>query len=89
MPYRVTKIFAATSYHSFLVPNFLPFALEIAKTSGHPRTLRMEIGLVSSTHLPRFGKDLPAVLKQGLITQRVELILHLGDFYKSGLRVFE
>jgi putative phosphoesterase len=40
----------------------------------------MKIGLVSDTHLPRFGKDLPAVLKQGLMAQRVELILHLGDF---------
>jgi len=40
----------------------------------------MKIGLVSDTHLPRFGKDLPAVLKQGLIAQRVELILHMGDF---------
>jgi putative phosphoesterase len=33
-----------------------------------------------SVHLARFGKDLPAVLKQSLIAQRVELILHLGDF---------
>jgi putative phosphoesterase len=40
----------------------------------------MKIGLVSDTHLPRFGHDLPAVLKQGLIAQQVELILHLGDF---------
>ena len=35
---------------------------------------------VSDTHLPRFGQDLPAALKQGLIAQQVELILHLGDF---------
>jgi putative phosphoesterase len=79
MLHRVTKIFAATSYH-LIGPNFLPSVLEIAKTSRHPRTLRMKIGLVSDTHLPRFGNDLPTVLKQGLIAQRVELILHLGDF---------
>ena len=52
----------------------------MAKSSRRPRTLRMKIGLVSDTHLPRFGHDLPAVLKQGLIAQQVELILHLGDF---------
>ena len=34
----------------------------------------MKISLVSDTHLPRFGKDLPAVLKQGLIARRVALI---------------
>jgi hypothetical protein len=52
----------------------------MAKTSRRPRTLLMKIGLVSDTHLLRFGKALPGVLKQGLIAQRVELILHLGDF---------
>lgn len=40
----------------------------------------MKIGLVSDTHMPRFAKSLPAALKAGLIAQRVELILHLGDF---------
>jgi hypothetical protein len=39
----------------------------------------MRIGLVSDTHLPRFGKDLPAVLEQGPYCA-AELILHLGDF---------
>jgi hypothetical protein len=61
MLHRVTKIFTATSYQALFVPNFLPSVLEIAKTSRNPRTLRMKIGLVSDTHLPRFGKDLPAV----------------------------
>lgn len=51
----------------------------MSKTSRRPRTLLMKIGLVSDTHLPRFGKALPGVLKQGLMAQRVELILHLGD----------
>ena len=40
----------------------------------------MKIGLVSDTHLPRFGKALPLALVQGLTAQRVELILHMGDF---------
>lgn len=40
----------------------------------------MKIGLVSDTHMPRLGKALPAALRQGLIEQRVELILHMGDF---------
>jgi uncharacterized protein len=40
----------------------------------------MKIGLVSDTHMPRFAKALPGALKQGLIAQRVELILHMGDF---------
>jgi len=40
----------------------------------------MKIGLVSDTHMPRFAKALPAALKEGLIAQRVGLILHLGDF---------
>jgi len=40
----------------------------------------MKSGVVSDTHLLRCWKDLPAVVKQGLMAQRVELILHLGDF---------
>ncbi len=44
----------------------------------------MKIGFVSDTHLPRFGKDLPAVLKQGLIAQRVALI-HVNGTRKTTL----
>jgi putative phosphoesterase len=40
----------------------------------------MKIGIVSDTHMPRFGKALPAALREGLIAHRIELILHLGDF---------
>ena len=40
----------------------------------------MKIGVVSDTHLPRFGDRLPAALCRGLGRARVELILHLGDF---------
>lgn len=37
----------------------------------------MRIGVVSDTHMPRFGKALPSALVAGL--QGVERILHLGD----------
>jgi putative phosphoesterase len=37
------------------------------------------VGVVSDTHLPRFGRALPAALVEGLTSARVELILHLGD----------
>jgi putative phosphoesterase len=37
------------------------------------------IGVVSDTHLPRFGRVLPTRLVEGLRTAGVELILHLGD----------
>ena len=40
----------------------------------------MKVGVVSDTHLPRFGDQLPAELRRGLGEERVELILHLGDF---------
>ena len=39
----------------------------------------MRIGLVSDTHLPRFGRQLPGALVRGLRDERVDLILHLGD----------
>ena len=37
------------------------------------------IGVVSDTHLPRFGRALPRALEAGLRDARVERILHLGD----------
>jgi hypothetical protein len=40
----------------------------------------MKVGVVSDTHLPRFGDELPAALVAGLRRERVALILHLGDF---------
>jgi uncharacterized protein len=40
----------------------------------------MRIGVVSDTHLPRFGQALPRALRHGLRAAHVELILHLGDF---------
>jgi putative phosphoesterase len=38
------------------------------------------IGLVSDTHLPRFGRALPRVLEDGLRAAQVSRILHMGDF---------
>lgn len=40
----------------------------------------MKIAVVSDTHLPRFGDRLPAELCRRLAGDRVEMILHLGDF---------
>jgi putative phosphoesterase len=37
------------------------------------------IGLVSDTHLPRFGRALPRALDAGLRAAGVSRILHLGD----------
>jgi putative phosphoesterase len=40
----------------------------------------MKVGIVSDTHLPRFGRALPGALRDGLLNERVALIVHLGDF---------
>ena len=40
----------------------------------------MRIALVSDTHLPRYGRRLPAELVRGIRAGRVDQILHLGDF---------
>jgi putative phosphoesterase len=37
------------------------------------------IGLVSDTHLPRFGRALPRALEDGLRCAGVSRILHMGD----------
>lgn len=37
------------------------------------------VGVVSDTHLPRFGRRLPDALRDGLDAAGVELILHAGD----------
>lgn len=37
------------------------------------------IGLVSDTHLPRFGRSLPRALEDGLRSANVSRIFHLGD----------
>ena len=39
----------------------------------------VRVGVVSDTHLPRFGRLLPAALVRGLTEPPVDLILHLGD----------
>jgi putative phosphoesterase len=40
----------------------------------------VKVGVVSDTHMPRFGRRLPAELRRGLLQERVALVLHLGDF---------
>jgi putative phosphoesterase len=40
----------------------------------------LRIGVISDTHLPRFGRALPRALVDGLRAARVDLILHLGDW---------
>lgn len=40
----------------------------------------MIIGLVSDTHMPRFGKAVPEPVRRGFTEAGVELILHAGDF---------
>ena len=37
------------------------------------------IGVVSDTHMPRFGKALPAALRDGFASERVDIIVHCGD----------
>lgn len=40
----------------------------------------MRIAVVSDTHLPRFGRALPAALVRGISAARVDRILHAGDW---------
>jgi putative phosphoesterase len=40
---------------------------------------RMVVGVVSDTHFPRFGEELPPALARGLRAAGVERILHCGD----------
>jgi hypothetical protein len=39
----------------------------------------VRVGVISDTHLPRFGRALPRALVEGLRGADVSLILHLGD----------
>jgi putative phosphoesterase len=41
------------------------------------------VGVVSDTHLPRFGAALPVALETGLRRAGVTRILHLGDFTQA------
>jgi putative phosphoesterase len=40
----------------------------------------VKVAIVGDTHMPRFGRALPVALASGLRAERVELILHVGDF---------
>jgi uncharacterized protein len=37
------------------------------------------LGVVSDTHMPRFGKALPAALREGFEREGVDVIVHCGD----------
>ena len=39
----------------------------------------MIVGVVSDTHLPRFGRELPPALVRGLTRANVDVIAHCGD----------
>ena len=39
----------------------------------------MILGVVSDTHLPRFGRELPPALLRGLTRAKVDVIAHCGD----------
>jgi putative phosphoesterase len=40
---------------------------------------RITLGVISDTHMPRFGKALPAALRDGFARERVDVIVHCGD----------
>src|SRR3954447_20471279 len=40
----------------------------------------MRIAIVSDTHLPRFGRQLPQALLDGFRRERIDRILHAGDW---------
>lgn len=43
----------------------------------------MILGVVSDTHLPRFGRSLPPALVRGLTKAGVEAIVHCGDLVEK------
>lgn len=43
----------------------------------------MIIGVVSDTHLPKFGRELPKALVRGLTKAGVETIVHCGDITEA------
>src|SRR4051812_50051495 len=40
----------------------------------------MRIAIVSDTHLPRFGRSLPTALLEDFARERIERIVHAGDW---------
>ena len=42
--------------------------------------MEVRIALVSDTHLPRFGRELPRALVEGFERERIDRILHAGDW---------
>ncbi len=50
----------------------------------------MIVGVVSDTHLPKFGRKLPNALVRGLTKAHVETIVHCGDITEAfALELFE
>jgi uncharacterized protein len=47
-----------------------------------PPGRELVFGVVSDTHLPRFGTALPSALVRGLVKAQVQAILHCGDLTK-------
>jgi uncharacterized protein len=47
-----------------------------------PSNRELVFGLVSDTHLPRFGTSLPPALVRGLVKAQVQAIIHCGDLTK-------
>jgi len=43
----------------------------------------VRIGVISDTHLPRFGRALPSPLLRGFELERIERIIHCGDWMAS------
>lgn len=43
------------------------------------------LGVVSDTHMPRFGKALPAALREGFARERVDVIVHCGDLVEAAV----
>jgi uncharacterized protein len=40
----------------------------------------VRVGVVSDTHLPKFGRALPRALVDGFRHHRIDAVIHLGDF---------
>jgi putative phosphoesterase len=45
----------------------------------------VKVAIVGDTHMPRFGRARPAALAIGLRVERVEMIVHVGDFTGPGI----
>jgi len=51
-----------------------------ANRDARPYAAPVKVALLSDTHLPRFGRALPAALVRGMLDAGIERILHAGDW---------